>query len=421
LSSANSGDITFGPDRNSGPDVFVRDMLAGTNRLVSVHYSGLGSGNGPSSNAVMSPNGRWVVFQTTATDLLEPVFGGGAGDSPPGLYVFDLGSTNTARFIGSSSNSVVVVRREAVFAPDSEWIGFETANSEIHVRHLLTNRHRFICSGCGNPSLGAQAQFVAFETIPASGPKQVLVRNTTTGVAKLLSAGRNGLEGNGHSTGPRITPNGRFIAFQSAASDLVENDGNRASDIFLADRVLGNRVLISINKAGNGSGDGPSSLPILSADGRKLVFQSFASDLVDGDYNDTRDVFVVTLSDPDSDNDGMDDDFEVTYFGNLSRDGSVDFDGDGQSDRDEFRAGTNPANDSSILSVLTLTSGAGSAKTVLWSAVPGRAYRVQYKDNLNGNWFDLPGQVIATMSTASKSDPDAGNAVRRFYRVLLAE
>ncbi len=70
-----------------------------------------------------------------------------------------------------------------------------------------------------------------------------------------------------------------------------------------------------------------------------MVFQSFASDLVEGDYNDTADIFVARLGGPDTDQDGMDDDWEVLYFGKLGRDGNGDFDGDGMSDGHEFSGG----------------------------------------------------------------------------------
>jgi hypothetical protein len=60
----------------------------------------------------------------------------------------------------------------------------------------------------------------------------------------------------------------------------------------------------------------------MSADGRTVAFQSFASDLVDGDYNEHRDIFVVKLGAGDSDNDGIDNNWEVAYFGDLSRDGA---------------------------------------------------------------------------------------------------
>src|SRR5713101_9879428 len=78
---------------------------------------------------------------------------------------------------------------------------------------------------------------------------------------------------------------------------------------------------------------------------------------------------------------GMDDDWELAYFGTLARDGKGDFDGDGQSDLQEFLAGTDPTNSGSILRVLTLTAFKGNT-TLLWSATPGRRYQAQFKTNL---------------------------------------
>src|SRR6185369_15158277 len=136
---------------------------------------------------------------------------------------------------------------------------------------------------------------------------------------------------------------------------------------------------------------------LLAADGRTVVFQSFANDLIAGDFNDRRDIFVLRLGGADSDGDGLDDDWEMTYFGDISRDGSGDFDHDGQSDRDEFLAGTNPTSDASLLRVLTLTSLNGGNTTILWNSAPGRTYRVQFKNNVDDpQWSDLPGVVSAT-------------------------
>jgi hypothetical protein len=170
----------------------------------------------------------------------------------------------------------------------------------------------------------------------------------------------------------------------------------------------------------------------MSADGRTVAFQSFASDLVPGDYNDTRDVFVVTLGGPDTDGDHMDDDWEMAYFNTLDRDGSGDFDHDGASDLAEFRAGTNPANDASILRVLRLTTAVDQAVTgrrstvLLWSATPGRTYRVQFKSDLNFQWLAVAGDVTASSTSASLTDtveatPDDVMRPHRFYRVLLVQ
>src|SRR5206468_11521799 len=144
---------------------------------------------------------------------------------------------------------------------------------------------------------------------------------------------------------------------------------------------------LSRNAQGTASGNALSSHPFLAPDGRTVAFQSFAGDLVSADYNQTRDVFVAHLGGPDTDNDGLDDDWELAYFNTLSRDGSGDFDGDGQSDRQEFLAGTDPTNAGSVFRVLTLSRVSGGSVTLFWSAVPGKKYDVQYKDNVgDANW-----------------------------------
>jgi len=201
----------------------------------------------------------------------------------------------------------------------------------------------------------------------------------------------------------------------------VDNDSNNASDIFVRDRWAGVTMLVSLNLQGTGSGNGPSTKPLLGPDGRTVVFQSFASDLVPGDYNDRRDVFVLRLGGADTDGDGMDDDWEMAYFGTLARDGTGDFDGDGQTDLQEFLAGTDPTNGGSILRVLTLTPLGGGGTRVIWAAAPGIRYQVQFKTNLSDpGWTNLPGVAVAAGTTAAMIDGGATLGTSRFYRVVLA-
>ena len=152
-----------------------------------------------------------------------------------------------------------------------------------------------------------------------------------------------------------------------------------------------------------------------------MVFQSSASDLVAGDYNDRADLFVLHLGSMDTDGDGLDDDWEMAYFDNLDHDGTADTDYDTQTDAEEFRAGTDPTNGDSVLQVLTITSPRSDQTTILWYAVPGRAYRVQYKNSVTDpEWTDLPSIVTATSTTGSATDLTAGAEAHRYYRVLLA-
>ena len=151
-----------------------------------------------------------------------------------------------------------------------------------------------------------------------------------------------------------------------------------------------------------------------------MIFQSWASDLIEGDYNDKCDLFLLRLGAGDGDGDGMDDDWEMAFFGTLERDGKGDFDGDGASDLDEFRAGTDPTNSGSVLRAMTLTALGGSGTTVLWPAVADKTYQVLYRDEVDGgSWTELSGPIVIDGSTARIVDRTSSGHSRRFYRVLV--
>ena len=121
----------------------------------------------------------------------------------------------------------------------------------------------------------------------------------------------------------------------------------------------------------------------------------------------------------DSDNDGMNDAWELQYFGTLSRDGSDDYDLDGMSDAAEFLAGTNPLLSESFLHITRLTLDSGGS-TLEWTSVPGKHYRLDYKDSLPGAmWFELPGETIADGFAASATDNSPSGITGRFYRVAV--
>jgi Tol biopolymer transport system component len=89
-----------------------------------------------------------------------------------------------------------------------------------------------------------------------------------------------------------VDASGRFVVFASESDDLVADDGNEASDVFLRDRVLGTTVRVSVNKDDGGDASGASANPCISDNGRYVAFGSVAGDLVDGDGNGLEDVFV---------------------------------------------------------------------------------------------------------------------------------
>ncbi len=152
------------------------------------------------------------------------------------------------------------------------------------------------------PALSADGRWVAFVSsarnlVPddTNGEQDVFVHDRRTGATRRVSLGPNGRQGNNFSYGPVLSADGRFVAFDSEASNLVPGDTNGAEDVFIRDRRTGATRRVSVS-TGGGQGNGDSTgFPALSADGRFVAFGSEASNLVPGDTNGETDVFVRTL------------------------------------------------------------------------------------------------------------------------------
>ncbi|PYK96562.1 MAG: hypothetical protein DME19_19335, partial [Verrucomicrobia bacterium] len=100
----------------------------------------------------------------------------------------------------------------------------------------------------------------------------IFLRETTNGVTRFVSVNQSGVGGgNGHSVSPALSSNGRYVVFESEASNLVANDTNGVSDVFLRDVQNGTTTLVSVDNAG-GEGNGPSTSPLISGDGRYVAF-----------------------------------------------------------------------------------------------------------------------------------------------------
>jgi Tol biopolymer transport system component len=133
----------------------------------------------------------------------------------------------------------------------------------------------------------------------------VFVRDLVSNTTVLVSVSVSGIGGgNGHAGSTSLSSNGQFIAFASAASNLVDNDTNGASDVFVRDLAAGITRLVSVALPGTGSAQGDplsdnvslSGDPVLSGDGRWVVFESYATNLADlADTNRSGDVFVRDL------------------------------------------------------------------------------------------------------------------------------
>lgn len=150
-------------------------------------------------------------------------------------------------------------------------------------------------------SISGDGRWVAFMSlstnlVPGTSGQlgQIYVRDRATGVTSLVSASSSGLPANGYNTNARISASGRYVAFESYASNLVPNDTNQTRDVIVRDLVAGTTTRASI--ANDGSEANDDSYPFgISADGRKVAFLSWATNLVADDTNGAVDIFIRDL------------------------------------------------------------------------------------------------------------------------------
>jgi hypothetical protein len=150
---------------------------------------------------------------------------------------------------------------------------------------------------CGMSTSG-DGQFIAFASYASNlvagdtnGIWDVFVRDRATGVTERVSVDSTGVEGTYYSWQPSISSDGHFVAFSSGANNLVAGDTNNAFDIFVHDRSTGSTERVSVDSSG-GEANGSSQWPSISSDGRYVAFASDASNLVAGDSNGKRDIYV---------------------------------------------------------------------------------------------------------------------------------
>ena len=228
-----------------------------TTRL-SPGLSGVG-GDGDSRTVSISADGRYVAFGSNATNLVN-----GDGNGVDDIFVADRA---TGTLVRASLDSA----------------GLEADK------------------GSFNPAISANGRFVAFHSLATNlvpndtnGTIDVFVRDLVDGTTERVSVDSAGNEVHGDCLYPSISGDGRFVAFQSQATDLVAGDVNGFQDVFVHDRQTGTTVLASVDVAGN-QGDGNSQAAWISLDGHFVCFDSQATNLVAGDTNGVNDVFVKDL------------------------------------------------------------------------------------------------------------------------------
>jgi Tol biopolymer transport system component len=393
--------------------VFRQDMFdaGSTNELVSMNLmTGIGAATGNSHTPFFTEDGRWILY---LQEISSTAF----------LVAREL-TTGQWHFAGHEFGYPVrLLSRSLRASGNSRYIVMQGGNSfERIYRHDLKTRGQnnlLVCTNCSSPAIDDDGEVIVFQQRNASGYFDVYERDLRNDQTTLITSNVLGGPlpgGNHHSFAPIITGDGRYVVFASRASNLVTDDTNGATDVFVHDRTTRTTMLISRNLAGQ-PGRGGSSSPVLSPDGRTILFSSSADDLMPDDFNNARDVFALHLGSADSDLDGMDDEWELAAFHSLDRHGGGDLDSDGAADRQEFLAGTDPTNTGSIFRLIKLERTEGNGRRIFWQALAGRSYRVQFKNDVNDPFWEELCQVTASASTASTLDE--GAIPQRIYRVTV--
>jgi uncharacterized repeat protein (TIGR01451 family) len=304
-------------DTNDSTDVFVHDRRTGTTERVSVSSLGLQGDNnsglvGVAGYPAISADGRFVAFPSDATNLVL-----GDTNNTTDVFVHDRRTGTTERVSVSTTGGQADGFSEGpAISADGRFVAFQSNASnlvlgddsftdDIFVRDRLLGTTEIVSvnnagvKGNGSsirPDISTNGRFVVFSSSADNlvpGPQsfhQVFLRDRARGKTERVSQNAAGNEGDGTSTLPVVSANGRFVAFQTDAANLI-GDGSHESHILVRDRQTGRFERASADSSGNAA-DLLSEQPDITPDGRFVTFFSLATNLAAGDTNNRRDIFV---------------------------------------------------------------------------------------------------------------------------------
>lgn len=239
--------------------IFLRDTQANTTTLITTTGGTSGStfaANNVSTKPVISADGRFIAYESHATDILAA-----DTDTDSDIYRYDTQADTTALVsVSTSGTKGNENSEEAAISDNGRYIAFSSDASNIGSVDLVTD---------------------------------VFLRDLNTNTTTAITSGSIGAQGQSDSQQPALSADGRYIVYESFRSDLTNNsDTNSTQDVFLFDRNTNQTTLISKTNAGT-AGDGRSGHVAISSDGRFIAFESAASELGGvSDSNGQQDVFV---------------------------------------------------------------------------------------------------------------------------------
>lgn len=300
-------------DTNNRADIFVHDRQTGVTLRVSVSSLGV-QADRDSSDPTISEDGRFIAYDSDARNLVP-----NDTNQLPDVFVYDMQTGETTRASlangGGEANSMSTQGRISADGKHVAFRSFATnlvggdANQRpdifVHDRETLTTSLVSLSidevqanSDSQNPSISGDGRYVAFDTLAdnlvpgdTNGTPDVFVRDTLAGTTMRASVSSEGGEGDGASADAALSANGRSVAFFSHATNLVPGVPLIAEHVLLHDLETGATTRMSVTTGGE-EANSISRNPAIDATGRFVVFESMASNLVPLDTNSWTDVFV---------------------------------------------------------------------------------------------------------------------------------
>lgn len=465
---------------NSYSGIFLRDLLAGTNDIVSLDFAGTSGVNGASTDPLISADGTVVVFNSRATNLVS-----GITNVTKDIFLRDLTSGATSLVSMNYSNTGagnagstllamsadgrrVLYKSAASTLVTNGWVG-----EKLLLRSVPDARNVLVASfttRISSAAMTSDGRFVAYGLEPSRGNMflwdAVVGANVYTNITPAVSnivvsvdgnrmaaiqgsrvfgvdrdAGTNfmiaegpGAPWNAHGN-LQFSADGRWLVYTTSAGQ-VPQDTNGLSDVYLYDFVGQSNQLISCGFGSGAAANGASDSPVISSDGRFIAYRSVADDIVPGDQNTMPDIFLFDRQT------GTTTLLSASVFpGSSGNNRSVSpvFSGDGQTlvfqswASDLTLRDFNSSSDLFAISIATSNTVhavagrvvfaplSGRLPTLTWDAQPGVSYKVEFKEDLREPvWRSLNGSVSVLGCRGSACDLDAP-VTQKFYRILASQ
>jgi Tol biopolymer transport system component len=302
--------------------IYLWDAQAGTNILVSANTNNVLPAGNFCDQPMISSNGQYVAFFSGSAELATNASGSG-----PFAYLRDVSGGATI-LINSDTNAASVGDGSMLslgVSADGQCVVFESSigslvmnddnrDYDVFLRNvtngfaeLISARQPILPSltGVGSCSLSSQpisqdGHYVTFASSadglapgnPSPAGSDVYVCDLFAGTNQFVSVATLGNPASGISYEPVISGDGRYVAFTSAATNLIAVDTNKSTDVFIRDLQTQTTMLVSANSVGTGEGNKDSYSPTISSDGRFLLFVSKASNLTAGSFSGTDNLFL---------------------------------------------------------------------------------------------------------------------------------